>query len=473
MRSHIHLFKGPLLFLGCLAATGVVHATPLCSGPASHDDCSAEEARAVDPVQAGSAEDAGLPAPTDPSPKSEPEPDSSPEPTYAYDPWELGFRNETPLDQKMMVAAAVTRHGSDQLSEELRLGLDRRPGIKVDLHASWRVGPLWPEPQRRFEGAVQSHDPVQSYDPWELGLNVEVPPASILPDPKRPRYEVDRHPEVHKQVERYLSVEGPRGLEQWLGRSGRYLKMIQSVLRDHGLPEDLFVTVLIESGFNPAAASRAGAKGLWQLMAATARRYGLRVDPWVDERLDPEKSTRAAARYLRDLYTTFGSWPLAHAAYNAGEGRLRHAIDSVRTTDFWELWRSAFLPDETKNFVVAVQAAALIFQNPALYGVSVDLEDPVRYQTIEVPPGTRLTALAFRAGVELDAIQRLNLDLQLGQTPPGEVHHLKVPGEILHPVQRALTRAPAGKAERSRHAAKPIRTPLRSKLPAIQLPGGR
>ena len=143
----------------------------------------------------------------------------------------------------------------------------------------------------------------------------------------------------------------------WVGRAGRYLGMIRSVLRSRDLPEELAYTAMIESGFNPLAVSRAGAKGMWQFMAGTARRYGLRVDHWIDERLDPEKSTVAAASYLRDLYNMFGSWNLAQAAYNAGEVKVSRAMRATGSSDFWTLARTNHLRTETKEFVPQIHAA--------------------------------------------------------------------------------------------------------------------
>jgi Transglycosylase SLT domain len=297
---------------------------------------------------------------------------------------------------------------------------------------------LWPLKQETLAHGSADMEPAAAHDPWELGLSFQVPPP--FPSATSSAYQVHDHPEVRKQLEGYLVGERRVSVEQLLDRSSRYIGMIQGVLRDHGLPEDLFATVMIESGFNPAAVSRAGAKGLWQFMATTARRYGLRVDRWVDERLDPEKSTRAAARYMRDLYTMFGSWPLVHAAYNGGEGRVSRAVQALRTTDFWELARGALLADETKKFVAAVQAAALIVREPERYGFYLAPQMPPRYRTVEVPPGTSLAGLARRAGVELDVLHELNPELQLGQTPPDEVHQVKVPGHLIFPVRASLER---------------------------------
>lgn len=132
---------------------------------------------------------------------------------------------------------------------------------------------------------------------------------------------------------------------------------ITPILEKEGIPAELAAVVLVESGGDPAALSPKGARGLWQLMPDTARRYGLAVDSSRDERLDIEKSTHAAARYLSDLYLEFKSWPLALAAYNTGEQNLQRAIDRSRSTEFAVLSTLGFLPAETRNYVPAVMAA--------------------------------------------------------------------------------------------------------------------
>ena len=186
-------------------------------------------------------------------------------------------------------------------------------------------------------------------------------------------------------------------------------------------------TAMIESGFNSVAVSRAGAKGLWQFMAPTARRYGLRVDRWVDERLDPEKSTVAAARYLSDLHALFGSWELAKAGYNAGEMKILRAIKTVGTNDFWELTRGRSLREETKNFVPAIQAAALIGREPERYGFTPTQSEPLAYEAVQVPSGLALSRVAALAGIGIDVLAELNSELRMKQTPPGGSYLLKFP----------------------------------------------
>ena len=246
---------------------------------------------------------------------------------------------------------------------------------------------------------------------------------------------------VTPQVQYFLDLfTGKRRelITLWVNRSGQYLGMIREVLRSRGLPEDLAYTAMIESGFKPDAVSRAGAKGMWQFMAGTARRYGLRVDSWVDERYDPEKSTVAAAAYLRDLYKQFGSWTLAHAAYNAGEMKVIRAIKKTGSTDFWTLAESKYLRRETKDFVPQIHAATVIGRDPDRYGFEFDEVEPVAVEIVKVPPGTDLRRLAASTSVPFSVLRSLNRVLVRGVTPPGRPWELRVPEGATDTVMTAL-----------------------------------
>jgi membrane-bound lytic murein transglycosylase D len=182
---------------------------------------------------------------------------------------------------------------------------------------------------------------------------------------------------VVKSVIRYDPQSYSRSsanLKNALSRLASLRPVIEPILREAGIPSELAAVVIVESGGDPMALSPKGARGLWQLMPETARRYGLIVDNTEDDRLDMEKSTHVAARYLSDLYFEFGSWPLALAAYNTGEQNLQHAIDRSRSTDFNVLSSLRLLPLETRNYVPAVLAAATrltnvpaVAQNPILW----------------------------------------------------------------------------------------------------------
>ena len=280
--------------------------------------------------------------------------------------------------------------------------------------------------------ADNSWHPRVEADPWaeafaeSSALARFTPPAPQAPAPGYPT-------QLNQQVQYFLdrfTRDRRWVLDKWFGRAGRYLEMIRYTLRDHGLPEDLAFVAMIESGFNPAAVSRAGAKGLWQFMAGTARRYGLRVDQWVDERFDPEKSTLAAAAYLRDLYKQFGSWQLAQAAYNAGEMTVTRAIRAVGSTDFWALARSSSLKQETKEFVPQIHAATVIGQDPSRYGFDVGGQAPTAVEFVSIPPGTNLAAISKNTGVSTDTLRALNPVLVKGVTPPGGPYQLRVPAGL-------------------------------------------
>ncbi|MGH7754396.1 MAG: lytic transglycosylase domain-containing protein, partial [Gemmatimonadales bacterium] len=270
-------------------------------------------------------------------------------------------------------------------------------------------------------------------DPWADAF-AESSRAAVAIAPSPPAYPLAVNPQVQYFLDRFTGTRRDV-VTLWVGRSGRYLGMIREVLRSRGLPEELAYTAMIESGFNPVAVSRMGAKGLWQFMAATARRYGLRVDQWIDERLDPEKSTVAAASYFRDLYSMFGSWTLAKAAYNAGEVKVSRAMRATGSSDFWTLAQSNHLKRETKDFVPAIHAATLIAKDPARYGFEFQESGPVAVETVAVPPSTDLRPLAARAGIALATLRTLNPVLVRGVTPPGGVWQLRVPpgtrGEVL------------------------------------------
>jgi membrane-bound lytic murein transglycosylase D len=278
-------------------------------------------------------------------------------------------------------------------------------------------------------------------DPWADAF-AESSRAASVAVARKPAYPVAINPQVQYFLDRFTGARRDV-VNLWVGRSGRYLGMIREVLRNRGLPEELAYTAMIESGFNPMAVSRVGAKGMWQFMAGTARSYGLRVDKWIDERLDPEKSTVAAASYLKDLYTMFGSWALAQAAYNAGEVKVSRAIRATGSSDFWTLAKTRHLRDETKDFVPAIHAATLIAENPAQYGFAFVEASPVDVETVVVPPSTDLRRLAVKAGISLGALRTLNPVLMRPFTPPGHPWQLKVPAGTRSSVLTALAPPPS------------------------------
>ena len=177
--------------------------------------------------------------------------------------------------------------------------------------------------------------------------------------------------QMNKQVRAYIvyfATERKGFTTRSLARSSRYLPMIKEVFREYGLPEDLAYLAMVESGFNPNACSPAGACGMWQFIKGTGLRYGLVINGNVDERRNPEKSTRAAAEYLLDLYKQFGSWYLAAASYNCGEGRVQKELRKSNYKNFWELSANKCIPGETRNYVPQMIAATIIARNPNKFG---------------------------------------------------------------------------------------------------------
>jgi membrane-bound lytic murein transglycosylase D len=221
-------------------------------------------------------------------------------------------------------------------------------------------------------------------------------------------------------------------LQDGLGRSAKYLPMIQDVFRAEGLPLDLAYVPLVESAFKPDALSRAKAKGMWQFMRGTALENGLKHDWYIDERAEPEKATRAAAKYLKTLYSTFGDWHLALASYNGGPGRVQTAIKrSGGVRDFWKLSSSRrYLPRETRDYVPLILAAVIVARNPGQYGMEItpeSLGEP-KFETVTLPVAVDLRRVAEWVGTTVQTIQDLNPELRRWTTPVRSTNYeLKVP----------------------------------------------
>ena len=257
---------------------------------------------------------------------------------------------------------------------------------------------------------------------------------------------------VNKNVEsfiRYFQTNGRKHFEKWLGRSKDYMVMLQSILKENGVPEDLSYIALIESGLNPTVRSHANAVGMWQFIKGTATRYGLRVDWWIDERMDPEKATHAAAKYFKNLYGMFDSWYLAAASYNAGEGRVSRAIKRHGTEDFWELasFKKRSLHRETREYVPKYLAALTIAKDPESYGFEpVAFNEELMYDKVRVSQATDLSVIADASGTSLEEIRRLNPELLRWFTPPNYPGYMvKIPAGRTEMYAENMSKLPAAK----------------------------
>ncbi len=257
---------------------------------------------------------------------------------------------------------------------------------------------------------------------------VEHPPGTGLDDieplkPVLPPVKVVRNDRVDKWV-RYFTGDGRDCLNRWVKRSGKYRDGMLRILKEEGMPLELINLAMIESGFYAQAYSRASAVGFWQFIESTGKIYGLRIDWWVDERKDPEASTRAAARHLRDLYESLDSWPLAFAAYNWGQRRVERAVKRAHSTDYWDLK----INRETANYVPKYMAACIIMEDPARFGFSFDYDDPLVYESLEVEPKTHLGAIADICEVDTSYVLDLNPHLIRGCAPDGDAFYpVRVP----------------------------------------------
>jgi membrane-bound lytic murein transglycosylase D len=249
------------------------------------------------------------------------------------------------------------------------------------------------------------------------------------------------------QVAGYISYFSNRGrgtFERAFARSGRYHDMMVSILKEEGVPQDLIYLAQAESGFHPLAVSRAGARGIWQFMGSRAHGYGLQRTLWVDDRQDPEKSTRAAAHHLKDLYAQFGDWYLAMAAYNSGPGTVQAAVRRTGYADFWELYRRSVLPKETRNYVPIILAMTIVSKNLSQYGFDdVSMDSPVGFDsvTINYPADLRLVAECVDATPA--QLQELNPSLLRLTTPREGSFELHLPVGTRDQYQTAIAAIPS------------------------------
>lgn len=223
----------------------------------------------------------------------------------------------------------------------------------------------------------------------------------------------------------FFQNRGEEFFRRYLARAGKYAPVLTKILKDQGLPLDLVYLAMAESGFHTKAVSRAYAVGAWQFMPYTGKKFGLEIDFFKDERMDPIKSTIAAGKYLARLYKEFGSWELAAAAYNAGEGKVRKAIKKYQTKNFWELRKFNYFKSETKEYVPKIMALAILTKNLEEFGIKeVEFHDPLDFDTIEVSSLSDLYKIADDLEISFDELAQLNPELLRWTTPIHESSYL-------------------------------------------------
>src|SRR5215831_4969500 len=268
---------------------------------------------------------------------------------------------------------------------------------------------------------------------------------------------------VNDEVLGFLNFfQTPRGraiVETGLRRAGKYRDMISRILREEGVPQDLIYLAQAESAFQPAALSRAGARGIWQFVPWRGNEYGSKRSWWVDERQDPEKATRAAAQHLRDLYGLFCDWYLAMAAYNCGPGNVQKGIERTGYADFWELYRRNVLPRETKNYVPIIVALTLIAKDAAHYGIHPELEKPVSSDVVKPGSAIDLRLVAETIDADVETLRSLNPSLLRLATPDDPSFELHLPVGTAQKFSNEIADIPAEKwVSWRRHRVEPGET---------------
>ncbi|MCS6816532.1 MAG: LysM peptidoglycan-binding domain-containing protein [Blastocatellia bacterium] len=251
-------------------------------------------------------------------------------------------------------------------------------------------------------------------------------------------------PEVRQFIHYFTKTpKGRATMETGLRRAGRYLEMARRIFQEEGVPLDLVWLAQAESNWRPHARSPMRAQGIWQFIAGTGAKYGLRQTSWLDERSGLEQPTRAAARYLKFLYERYLDWPLALAAYNCGEATVDRAIAASGYADFWYLHRNRLLPAETRNYVPIILAIIAIAKDPARYGFTdVEPEPALQYETVPVEGPIDLRLIAEAVGASFEHMRDLNPELKYGYVPLGETYAMRVPVGTGEQLSELLARVP-------------------------------
>jgi membrane-bound lytic murein transglycosylase D len=417
-------------------------------------------------VQSKTATPAQAVAPKPATETAKPIPETKPSPAKAAAP-------ETKLDpvQELITKAeAEYKLGQDQSlaghAEAARGHFDRAFNVLMSASADMRSDPRFQKEFDRVTEGVSTLEAAEqpAAEPAEQKADEEKSePAPIDEANEVSNYPVDPNLKAKATAElkathsdlplmmtdqvagyiNYFSHRGRPVLEHGLTRSGRYREMIERILKEEGVPQDLIYLAQAESGFHPYAVSRVGARGIWQFMASRARAYDLHRDMYMDERQDPEKSTRAAAHHLKDLYNQFGDWYLAMAAYNSGPGTVQSAVKRTGYADFWELYRRNVLPRETRNYVPIIVATTIMAKNPAQYGLADVSPDPaLAYDTVKINYSVNLRLVAECTDSTLEQLQDLNPSLLRSTTPKGRFE-LHIPRGTKEKYEAAINSIPA------------------------------
>ncbi len=340
---------------------------------------------------------------------------------------------DTALDH--LLASPYDIASTPQLHTELTSLLDRIQALESDALPAGGFSQA--SPQSAMQKILQLTFPL---DP-ETKARLEAKARVALARQRRGQLPLTVNDAVLRYVH-YFTTRGRGDLLQGFRRAGRYRAMVDRIFTEEGIPTDLIYLAQLESGFNPRETSRAGARGMWQFLALTGEGYGLKRSHWVDERLDPEMATRAAAEHLKSLYTLFGNWYLAMAAYNTGEITIERIVARTGYANYFKLFDMGALPRSWRNYVPVILAIALIAQNPSGYGITDPDPDPaLSPDEVTITSNEDLRLAAECAAVTVADLQRLNPALLHYLVPKG--YTLKIPSGTKKLYENGMAAVPA------------------------------